>query len=72
MQLIQIMTDKFSTPCENPGGLSSSCGNVAFAYFSCANVEINGENELKPFYKSLTGKRSEYMPGEANDNMWQV
>jgi hypothetical protein len=74
IQVIQVMTDKFSSPCANPAGLASSCGRVDFAYFSCSNVRINGtQASVPPFYRSvLSGaSRAPYSPGETNSGAWQ-
>jgi hypothetical protein len=76
LQLIQIMTDKFSaaSTCENPGGLPSSCGDVNRAYFSCSNVVISGSGSLAPFYHSLVGgsfsERVSYERDETDDVAW--
>lgn len=86
LQLIQIMTDKFTTPCTNPAGLSTSCGSPLYAYFSCANVRISGSQpatSLAPFYNSLAGgtisARKPYRPNEAfmnwtlgSDSYWSL
>jgi len=73
IQLIQIMSDKFTAPCPNPGGLPTSCGNPSFAYFSCANVKISGRHAasgMQPFYFSYTGgsgsARKPYIPKESS------
>eukprot|EP00211_Chloroparvula_japonica_P009564 CAMPEP_0119132348 /NCGR_PEP_ID=MMETSP1310-20130426/11790_1 /TAXON_ID=464262 /ORGANISM="Genus nov. species nov., Strain RCC2339" /LENGTH=171 /DNA_ID=CAMNT_0007122975 /DNA_START=145 /DNA_END=657 /DNA_ORIENTATION=- len=57
LQLIQVMTDKFTEPCP-PSELPNSCGQIGFAYFSCANVIIDGDippSSLDPFYASYLG-----------------
>ena len=55
IQVLQVMTDKFSTPCANPGGIAESCGSPSYAYFSCAPVVIAGSTapeDVEPFYFS--------------------
>jgi len=86
LQLIQIMSDKFSTPCPNPQGLPNSCGSPANCYFSCANVRISGSrspSSLLPFYNSVIGgdaaNRKPYVKNEtsilwkkAADGYWTI
>ncbi len=77
IQLVQVMTDKFQQPCPNPSGLVTSCGNPSFAYFSCANIRINGTSStLAPSYRSflpqsLPEARAPYVPGEDKSGAWQ-
>lgn len=62
IQVIQIMTDKFAGVCA-PADLSNSCGSPSYAYFSCANVKINGTQTLASlgsFYKALDGSTTAY------------
>ena len=43
LQVMQVMSSKFpESSCENPGGISQSCGDRGFMYFSCARVRIPG------------------------------
>lgn len=77
LQVVQVMTDKFRDPCANPAGLSSSCGNPGFAYFSCSNIRINGtRRSVPPFYNSALGAapdggRVPYTRGEAEPGAWR-
>jgi len=68
LQLVQIMTDKFTTPCQ-PSDLVNSCGSRSYVYFSCANVHIPGTqppSTLSPIYTSYLGTPgpTPWRPGE--------
>ena len=68
LQLIQVMTDKFTEPCQ-PTDLENSCGQRGFVYFSCANVVITGSEDvssLESIYQSWTNDDSPtpYVPNE--------
>uniref|UniRef100_A0A7S1VI56 Uncharacterized protein n=1 Tax=Sexangularia sp. CB-2014 TaxID=1486929 RepID=A0A7S1VI56_9EUKA len=88
LQVIQIMTDKFSEPCANPAGLADSCGNAAFAYYSCAPLLIDGSvdpDDVEPFYHSFLSNSTadnrtpyqslsttDWLPVEGRDNTWTL
>ena len=57
LQLIQVMTDKFEGTCA-PEELSEMCNCNNCVYFSCANIEIQGDSTVWPpvdFYTSYDG-----------------
>ena len=71
MQFVQVMTDKMGT-CP-PNMLPQECGFFGGAYFSCANVLINGTippSSLSPTYTSLDGQTTQHTWGH-EPGVWQ-
>eukprot|EP00808_Paulinella_micropora_P019235 g67823.t1 len=77
LQLVQIMTDKMGPAGCAPADLPNSCGSPSFAYFSCADVTIDGAADpakWAPSYVSYTGNSepSNWLPGESSDWLRQA
>jgi len=87
LQLVQVLMQSGNNVlCENPSGLSVSCGPGNAAYFSCANIVIRGTqpaSTLQPLYTSLdknsnAHNRTGYGSHEAarwikgRDGYWQL
>eukprot|EP01012_Entosiphon_sulcatum_P015189 TRINITY_DN2019_c0_g1_i2.p3 TRINITY_DN2019_c0_g1~~TRINITY_DN2019_c0_g1_i2.p3 ORF type:complete len:258 (-),score=52.29 TRINITY_DN2019_c0_g1_i2:311-1027(-) len=86
LQIVQIMSDKFPQGFEcQPEELAKSCGNPAWAYFSCANVRITGSANpegLAPFYRSYDGNTAptpwrkgesgEWCEADGEEKIWHL